>query len=616
MPELSKLFLQIVQLSLEAGFLVLVVLLLRLVFRSAPKWLHCLMWALVAVKLICPFGIEIEASPMPRSDAVRSSVESTASVSESVGELPEQHPMQQEQPSESHGAGIQSHAAQSQSKPAGSRTILPSAVKIGSWVWLAGMAGILLYAAASTIALRRRLADAVPLDDSTENSDRIYRSDRIQSAFLFGIVRPKIYLPFGIEGENLRQVIAHEKAHLRRLDNVTKAVAFILAAVYWFHPAIWLAYILYCRDIELACDESVVKGKQPDERKAYSMALLECSTEKNAFMINSAIPVQFGQSAVRRRVANVLKSKKPAIWLICVGIVAIVTALIVVITRPTDYRTDVPKELDEAVARSIFTMNGVSMSDITVDGQIRHYAAVGENWEFDRESPYKTECLGEGHEILGYREKDGSVEVYALCGVLEYTFSNGRFEECNGYTCVPTLMIFEKDKDGRYLFRSGKDTAHDEEFRNSIEEIFPKELARIAVNMAGDSEIGASIEIQCLPYAEAYLFKIGRAGTLSVYDDKTYVFSTLEGLGVSDKVATTLFHLHPDYSNCFDENTKAGNIEKVENGVRYVYTVKWDGDNSGKGSVYFTKSEYDSGKIVEKTVYKVEGDKFKRIHID
>ena len=99
-------------------------------------------------------------------------------------------------------------------------------------------------------------------------------------------------------------------------------------------------------------------------------------------------------------------------------------------------------------------------------------------------------------------------------------------------------------------------------------------------------------------------------------DDKTYVFSTLEGLGVSDKVATALFRLHPDYSNCFDENTKAGNIEKVENGVRYVYTVKWDGDNSGKGSVYFTKSEYDSGKIVEKTVYKVEGDKLKRIHID
>ena len=115
MPELSKLFLQIVQLSLEAGFLVLVVLLLRLVFRSVPKWLHCLMWALVAVKLVCPFGIEIEASPMPRSDAVRSSVESTASVSESAEKISEKQPtiqqVQPEQPSQSHGAGIQSHAA-------------------------------------------------------------------------------------------------------------------------------------------------------------------------------------------------------------------------------------------------------------------------------------------------------------------------------------------------------------------------------------------------------------------------------------------------------------------------------------------------------------------------
>ena len=273
MPEFSKIFLQIFQLSLEAGFLVLVVILLRLVFRTAPKWLHCLMWALVAVKLVCPFGIESEASPMPRSDAFRSSVESIASVSESVGELPEQHPMQQEQPSESHGAGIQSHAAQSQSKPAGNSTILPPAVRIGSWIWLAGVASILAYAATSAIALRRRLADAVPLGSSIE-ADGIYRSDRIQSAFLFGIIRPKIYLPFGIKGENMRQVIAHEKAHIRRLDNVTKALAFVLAAVYWFNPAIWLAYILYCRDIELACDESVVKGKQPDERKAYSMALL------------------------------------------------------------------------------------------------------------------------------------------------------------------------------------------------------------------------------------------------------------------------------------------------------------------------------------------------------
>ena len=595
--------------SLETSLLVAVVLGFRVIFRKAPKWLHCLMWALVAVKLVCPFGIEIEASPMPRSDAFRSSVESTASVSESVGELPEKHPTQQEQPSQSHGAGIQSHAAQSQSKPAGSSTILPSAVRIGSWIWLAGMAGILLYAAASTIALRRRLADAVPLDDSMENPDRIYRSDRIQSAFLFGIVRPKIYLPFGIDGENLRQVIAHEKAHLRRLDNVTKAAAFILAAVYWFNPAIWLAYILYCRDIELACDESVVKGKQPDERKAYSMALLECSTEKNAFMINSAIPVQFGQSAVRRRVANVLKSKKPAIWLICVGIVAIVTALIVVITRPVNYSTDIPKELDEAVARSIFTMNGVSMSDITVDGQTLHYCAVRDS---ERKMDY--ECLGEGHMILGYKEKGNNVDVYALCSVSGYGFRDDTLlVENTGYSCVPTLIRFEKDAEGHYLYKDSQEAKDGDENKKSVYEMFPRRAADQVFDFGIDdvekhNARARKLSEQCDAYAAAYLKAIGRNAMITDYNEEN--FSTLSDFGVSDEVSNALLELHGDYG------LYLGSFERLENGKRVVYSKWWSDNKIGPVTVTFQKSEYDSGKIVEKYVYKVEGDKFERINND
>lgn len=573
MPEFSKIFLQIFQLSLEAGFLVLVVILLRLVFRTAPKWLHCLMWALVAVKLVCPFGIESEASPMPRSDAFRSSVESIASVSESVGELPEQHPMQQEQPSESHGAGIQSHAAQSQSKPAGNSTILPPAVRIGSWIWLAGVASILAYAATSAIALRRRLADAVPLGSSIE-ADGIYRSDRIQSAFLFGIIRPKIYLPFGIKGENMRQVIAHEKAHIRRLDNVTKALAFVLAAVYWFNPAIWLAYILYCRDIELACDESVVKGKQPDERKAYSMALLACSAEKNAFMINSAIPVQFGQSAVRRRVTNVLKNKKPAIGLICVGIVAIAAALIVVITRPTDYRTDVPKELDEAVARSIFTMNGVSMSDITVDGQTLHYGAVR-----DSETIIESECLGEGHMILGYKDKSDSVEVYALCSAVGYGFRNEMLVDESGYFHVATLIKFDKTEDGKYIFKEAQESKDGGLMIPSIKEMFPSAIAKKAIAAQADDKIGDSMRKQCDVYAEAYLKAIGREAEITSYHNQD--FPILTDNGVSVAVSNALYELHPEYS------IYVGSFERLENGKRVVYSQWWSDNKIGPVTVTF-----------------------------
>ena len=608
MPELEKIFLQIVQLSLEAGFLVLAVVLLRLVFRNAPKWLHCLMWAVVAVKLICPFGIESEASPMPRSDAVRSTVESTASTSEAAEELPEQQPTIQlenpEQPSESHGTSMQSHAAQmSAADHSGSRDTLQSGVKVCAWIWLAGMSVILLYAAASAIALRRRLADAVPLGNSMENTDGIYRSDRIQSAFLFGIVRPKIYLPFGVEGENMRQVIAHEKAHIRRLDNVTKALAFVLAAVYWFHPAIWLAHILYCRDIELACDESVVKGKLPDERRAYSMALLACSADKNAFLVNSAIPVQFGQSAVRRRVANVLKNKKPAIGLICVGIVAIVAALAVVMTRPVNYSTDIPKELDEAVARSIFTMNGVSLSDITVDGQTMRYGAVRNS-----ETMIESECLGEGHLILGYRDKGDSVEVYTLCSAIGYGFRDGMLVDESGYFHVATLIKFDKTEDGKYIFKEAQESKDGGLMVPSIKEMFPSALAKKAIAAKADDATSDSMHTQCNAYAAAYLKAIGREAKISSYHDED--FNILSDYGVSVDVCNGLYELHPEYS------IYVGSFERIENGVRYIYKQEFRNQKDGSGMVYFTKTEYDSGEVIEIYTYQVNGDSFAWIVID
>lgn len=602
-PE--TIFLQVVQLGLEAGIVVLAVLFLRLVCRSAPKWLHCLMWGLVAFKLICPFGIESQASPMPRRDAVRSNVESGYAVSAVAEELSEKQQsvqqIQQEQPTEPHGAAIQRYASQKEAEPAGNRAMLPSAVKISSWIWLAGMSAMLLYGAASTVALRRKLADAVPLEGADDNSDSIYRSDRISSAFLFGIVRPKIYLPFGMEGETVRQVIAHEKAHIRRLDNVTKAAAFVLTAVYWFHPAIWLAYMLYCRDIELACDESVVKGKQTDERKAYSFALLACAAEKKAFAVNSAIPVPFGQSAVRRRVANVLKNKKPAIGLIGVGIVAMAAVLAVVITRPVDYSTDIPKALDEAVARSIFTMNGVSVSDITVDGQTLHYAAVR-----DSERVMNYECLGEGHMIFGYKEKGDSVEVYALCSVSGYGFRDGILVDNTGY-CVPTLIRFEKDAEGHYRYKDRQEAKDGAEYKPSVYRMFPRRAAdEVFAFGIDDAEKynarGEKLQKQSDVYAAAYLRAIGREVEISSYYKEN--FPLLSDFGVSEEVSNALLELHGDY------DLYVGRFEVLEYGKRYLYQKIWSDNKAGNGTVTFQKVEYDSGKIVERYIYVVEGDTF------
>ena len=606
-PE--TIFLQVVQLGLEAGMVVLAVLFLRLVFRSAPKWLHCLMWGLVAVKLVCPFGIESETSPMPRRDAIRSSVESGYAVSAVAEELPEKQQTVpqalQEQLTEPHGAAIRNHAAQSvAADDGGSRAFLPSAVRIGSWIWLAGMSAMLLYGAVSTVALRRKLADAVPLEGDDEKTGSIYRSDRISSAFLFGIVRPKIYLPFGMEGETMRQVIAHEKAHIRRLDNVTKAEAFVLTAVYWFHPAIWLAYMLYCRDIELACDESVVKGKQTDERKAYSLALLACSAEKKAFAVNSAIPVPFGQSAVRRRVANVLKNKKPAIGLIGVGIVAIIAALIVVITRPADYRTDVPKELDRAIAEQTFAYNRVSMSDLLCDRQY-FYAAVS---NFVGRS--NVECYGEGHKIYGVKESGNSVEVYAMCSAVGYGFRDGMLVDNAGYSCVPTLIRFEKDANGGYRFKDRQEARDGGEYRKSVYEMFPRRIAKQVLDAVSDAErhnaLAAELQAQCDVYAAAYLKAIGRDdATVSSYYKENFLL--LSDFGVSEEVSNALLALHGDY------DLYVGNFEVLEYGKRYVYWQIWSDNKIGPVTVTFQKTAYDSGEVVEEFVYVVEGDKFYQV---
>lgn len=302
-----------------------------------------------------------------------------------------------------------------------------------------------------------------------------------------------------------------------------------------------------------------------------------------------------------------LNSKKFAAGFISVGIVAVIAAITVSVCFAKDYRTDVPKELDEAVALSTFTRLGVSMSDITINGEKRHYADVGENWTYNDETPYQTECLGEGHVILGYREKASTVEVYAICEADEYCFQNGWLWEWSGYSCMPTLLIFEKDKDGRYLFKSAEEPSEDPLFGRPVSEFFPSDLVEVAVTASGDSEIGVSLSRQSLQYAEAYLVSIGRDGKLGVYCDEDQEITSLESAGVAEKVAAALYDLHPEYG------VYTGTIEKREGGRRYVYTVNWNGDFHGNGIVTYTKTEYDSGRVIEKTSYKVEGDDFKLI---
>lgn len=295
---LSRIFLAVAGMSVNAGLLVLAILAVRLVARRRmPKWGNCLLWGLVAVCLMCPVLPEsvLSVRPQPGSAA-----------------LPAAAAMETASP----GAGI---------------TLTDLA-----WVWLAGMAAVLGWAAVSYLRLRRQVAASIRV------GEQVYLCDDISSPFILGIFRPRVYLPSGLEGETLQSVLRHEGAHLRRRDHWWKPLGHLLVAVYWFHPLIWAAYVLLCRDIELACDERVVRDMDRTQRAAYSQALLDCAMPRRRRLV--LCPLAFGEVGVRDRVKSVLHYRRPGVWLSAAAVLLCAALAMTFLTEPKPARTEVSPE--------------------------------------------------------------------------------------------------------------------------------------------------------------------------------------------------------------------------------------------------------------------------------
>ena len=282
---------------------------------------------------------------------------------------------------------------------------------------------------------------------------------------------------------------------------------------------------------------------------------------------------------------------------ICVGLLAIVAAIIVVIASPAPYSTDIPPALDKAVGESMFIRENVSMTDLDVDGKTEVYAAL----PVSRDG---YECLGEGHDILGYREKKGQVEVYALCSVTGYGFRNGMLVDNYGFSSVPTLLTFDRTEEGVYRFKTAREAMDGGEFVSSVKKMFPAELAKAAIAAQG-GETTESLRIQCDAYAETYLKAIGREAKVTSYFEED--LETLSTFGVSADVSNELLKLRPEFG------IYLGNFEELEEDGRYLYSAKWDGDENGTGTVTYVKSRSDTGKVIKKYIYSIEGDVFKEV---
>ena len=343
---MDAIFIKILNMSISAGYLILAVLLLRLLLRKAPKWFYVLLWGLVGIRLIMPLSIESGLSLLPSAQIVSPSIGYEARPSITSG-IPTFDNMVNPVLGNSLAAD-----------PYGSANPAQIWLFIGRVIWLAGVLILLIYSLISVLRLHRKVSEAILCQDN------IWLCDHIPSPFILGVFRPRIYLPSGLDEKEMTYVLAHEQAHLKRKDHFWKPIGFLLLSIYWFNPLIWIAYILLCRDIEMACDEKVISNMEMQDKKAYANALVSCSMQRKLVM---AYPLTFGEVGVKERVKGVLNYQKPAFWIIVVGILATIVVAVCFLTSPKS---------DELNVSSASYENAVSFDTgeyVSIEWQGRRY---------------------------------------------------------------------------------------------------------------------------------------------------------------------------------------------------------------------------------------------------
>lgn len=423
---MEKVFLEVLNMSLASSVLILVVCIARLLLKKAPKWISCVLWGLVAVRLICPVSIESALSLLPSAEPVpadiammrKPSIDSGISaVNQVINPVIERN---------------------FTPTPIASANPLQIVLFMFSIVWITGIVALGLYAIISYALLYRKVRGSITFKDN------IKQCDYIETPFIFGIVRPSIYIPSGITQEQFYHVIAHEKAHLKRLDHVWKPLGFLALVIHWFNPLVWVSYVMLCKDIEIACDEKVISDMNKKNAISYSQTLLECSVgRKNILMC----PLAFGEVSVKERVKHVLHYKKPGRLIACIALIACVVVAMCFLTNPKEHLADETQDRQNVLhlGDKSFPYGDVSNTRVRVMGvafapcayeldakekEKLHVAINSSQWTLlteevpspdgesyivyvKDETPYRIIFYSDGYADI---ERDGKIEKYQVQG--------------------------------------------------------------------------------------------------------------------------------------------------------------------------------------------------------
>ena len=432
---MSEVFLKIVNMSISASWIVLAVLLLRILLKRTPRWIAVLLWGIVGIRLIFPFSIESVMSLIPSAETISPKI------------------MTESNPSINTGIPIINNSLNpiiSNSftpAPEASANPLQIWIPVFSIIWVMGIVILLAYTGISYWRICRKVCTAVLLRNN------VYQSEAIVSPFVLGVIKPKIYLPFHMSRQDEELVISHEEAHIKRKDHLWKPLGFLILTFHWFNPLMWLGYVLLCRDIEIACDEKVVKELTNEQRADYSQALLTCSVNRRMI---AACPLAFGEVGIKERVKSVLNYKKPAFWMIVVSVIAIFITSICLLTNPKTYEIS---DLDDQLC-------------LLIDTSIKkHHESAHTDDNF----------IAIDYEILGVHSSLSETKVYMWVLYMEYSCEGGVLKnEAGAHT--PTVITAKKNisasKNGliTYELKEYWDPGDGSHYVKDIKDKFPRKL--------------------------------------------------------------------------------------------------------------------------------------------
>ena len=439
---MSAVFLKILNMSITASWLILAVIVSRPLLKKAPKWIVCLLWALVAIRLVCPFSFKSVLSLVPSSETIPANI------------------ALQPEPAINSGIKIVNQTI----NPVIAESFTPSIgdsvnplqiiIPVMAMIWIAGVIIMLIYAFISWMHLKRTVSACVPV------GEQILACDEVKTPFILGVFNPVIYVPSSMSGETLDYVIRHEKAHLQRHDHWWKPFGYLLLAVYWFNPLCWAAYILLCRDIEMACDEKVIRNMDKDNIAAYSQALLDCSFSRRTI---AACPLAFGEVGVKERVKGVLNYRKPAFWIISLAVVACIGIAACLMTDPFSNK-DLSEKLSVSMDMAVAEHNRSSKSE-------GHFAAAD-------------------YDIMLVKQSGNETTVYAWVLYEEYSF-DGKDVKLESGSHIPTAITFDTSDN------SGDSSTYDlieywqprdgSYYAEDIKTKFPWYIRRKAMDIAGSN---------------------------------------------------------------------------------------------------------------------------------